>query len=116
MKDPTNVTMLAALLAARGIKPLHATAFSEELHGIAKRLSSLAVADSNYGLTQRQESRVRNLREQASGLVDEYARWNEGKFDGLALSFGGDPRGYVVHVRGLPGNTWGGDESGFGVG
>lgn len=34
---------------------------------------------------------------------------------GLRASLGGDPRGCCLHVLGLPGNTWGGKEEGFGI-
>lgn len=34
---------------------------------------------------------------------------------GLTAQVTGDPRGYCLKIMGLPGNTWGGDESGFGI-
>lgn len=46
----------------------------------------------------------------------------EAKAEAIAKKYGatvrgGDPRGYVLHIHkpGLRGNTWGGDESGFGI-
>jgi len=38
-------------------------------------------------------------------------------YDGMTMNVGGDPRGccfYLKHPK-MPGNTWGGAESGFGV-
>ena len=37
------------------------------------------------------------------------------KYD-LVPKLSGDPRGYCLKIKGLPGNTWGGDEAGFGIG
>lgn len=34
----------------------------------------------------------------------------------LVPKLSGDPRGYCLKIKGLPGNTWGGDEAGFGIG
>lgn len=34
---------------------------------------------------------------------------------GLTCTVGGDPRGYNLFVIGLPGNTLGGDQDGFGI-
>lgn len=37
------------------------------------------------------------------------------KYD-LVPKLSGEPRGYCLKIKGLPGNTWGGDEAGFGIG
>lgn len=39
------------------------------------------------------------------------------RYPGMKIRLEGDPRGYVLYVTapGLLGNTWGGDEHGFGV-
>jgi hypothetical protein len=34
---------------------------------------------------------------------------------GLAAIVDSDPRGFCLRIKGLPGNTWGGDAEGFGV-
>ena len=39
------------------------------------------------------------------------------RYPGMRAAFHGDPRGYVLylHHRAIPGNTWGGDEHGYGI-
>ena len=126
--EPSNVTLLAAHLAARGVAPHHAASFAEQLAKIARRLSQIAIADCNYGDDPGREKTKDAQRNKARDLMQQFAGWNPPAasadfyerartdcFHGLSLSFGGDPRGYVVHVTGLPGNTWGGSEAGFGL-
>jgi hypothetical protein len=120
MKDPMNQTVLAALLAQRGVHPQHAAVFSERLQVTATRLKRLAVRECNEGSSTRIISAIDRLRVNARAELKKFAEWNEPTrarpcFRGLALAFGGDPRGYVVHMRGLKGNTWGGDDQGFGL-
>ena len=58
----------------------------------------------------------------ADGEHDKTAERMEARAAKIASKYGakvtfGDPRGYVLHIvkPGLRGNTWGGDESGFGL-
>ena|ERR1051326_3871695 len=76
-----------------------------KLWGMGRQIAALAVAQCNYGLTDRQEKR----REKLSELCKTIAGWY-----GLTAETFGDPRGYVVrlHGRNIPKNGWG---DGFGV-
>lgn len=58
----------------------------------------------------------------ADGETDKTAERLEARAAKIAAKYGatiqtGDVRGYVLHVHraGLRGNTWGGDESGYGI-
>lgn len=46
------------------------------------------------------------LRERGNELAKAY---------GLTVKVGGDPRGFTFKLIGLPGNSWGGDEEGYGL-
>jgi hypothetical protein len=72
---------------------------------IGKALASLAVAQCNREWLPRDETRRRNLTEQAEALAAGY---------GLTVTAHGDPRGYVLrlHGEGIYRNGWG---DGFGV-
>lgn len=77
--------------------------------------------------------RARNNETKRCNVPDYYSEENHGcKYNGeqarmsallreilapyrLKGSVGGDPRGYCLHILGLPGNTLGGDEDGFGI-
>jgi hypothetical protein len=104
-----NLCQLTAYLAFRaGLRPLpNVTQDASEIHAHARQLHKLAEADCNTGLTKRQQAREDLLQRRTVALLEPY---------GLKAKFGGDPRGYVVKILGLPGNTWGGDSEGFGVG
>ena len=58
----------------------------------------------------------------ADGETDKTAERLEARAAKIAAKYGatiksGDPRGYVLHIHraGLRGNTWGGDEHGYGL-
>lgn len=87
--------------------PNMAAASALNIHKYARELSKLAELDCNQELTRSQRSRVVVLETRTNVLLETY---------GLTATFSGDPRGYVVKILGLPGNTWGGDSEGFGVG
>lgn len=126
MKAPRPTTILAAHLAARGALPHHAAAIAEELGRIAKSASNAATAACNtqYGSDALERRTARNLK-RATALLARYQGISiEGAhmapatikaMRGLSVTIGGDPRGYCLHVLGLPGNGMGGDESGFGI-
>lgn len=104
-----NLCQLTAHMAERrgSITPTYAALTAIEIHGHARALSKLAEAECNTGLTKRQQAREEVLQKRIAVLLKTY---------GLRATFSGDPRGYVVKIVGLPGNTWGGDSEGFGVG
>lgn len=74
-----------------------------ELRKVAKQLGTLAVNACNYGLSDRQETRQRNLTKQAEAIAESY---------GFRADTGGDPRGYVVKLFDpqdeRQGDGWGG--------
>ena len=76
---------------------------------MANRLNRLNETDCNVGLTDRQQVQWRDIAIAAHKIADTY---------GCTIRIDGDPRGYAIHVL-FPtpaGNTWGGDESGWGIG
>lgn len=79
----------------------------------ARALQGLAIAECNGDLTPRQKARQRTL----TAKVQAYAR-----SIGCEATVEGDPRGWVVKLhwpdlgQNAPYNTWGGVESGWGVG
>jgi hypothetical protein len=80
---------------------------AEALASIARTLHRLAEQDCNTGLNAAQDRMRDRLAKNAAEIAQRY---------GLTARTHGDPRGFGLYLRGLPGNTWGGDESGFGVG
>lgn len=105
----TNLCELTAYLAHRaGLRPLSAVAKdAQAIHKDARRLTQLAENDCNRGLDAAEDKEVTRREKRIAELLTQY---------GLTANFSGDPRGYVVKIVGLPGNTWGGDSEGFGVG
>ena len=77
----------------------------------AESLSRLAVEACNRGLTEREERRVEAMQDRLASIVIN-------GYEGVRLRFGGDPRGYVVALVCRDGehNSWGGAESGWGIG
>ena len=75
----------------------------------AARLQSLAVAECNADLTPRQRANQAGAERRLRAALEPL---------GVRVDVGGDPRGYVVklHHNALPPNTWGGKESGHGLG
>lgn len=61
---------------------------------------------SEQGYEDRYEPEKARIERQAAEILAPY---------GLTAQVTGDPRGYCLKIMGLPGNTWGGDESGFGI-
>lgn len=125
MQDPKNVTILAAHLAARGVLPHHAARCAEQMERHGEALSHIAVRRCNEGdlpALMRRETTIRGL---AAADFAQMQMWThdlmkpraytKSGIGKLEIQFGGDPRGHVLRIIGLPGNTWGGDESGFGL-
>lgn len=75
----------------------------------AARLQSLAVAECNAELTPRQKANQAGAERRLRAALEPL---------GVRVDVDGDPRGYVVklHHSALPPNTWGGKESGHGLG
>jgi hypothetical protein len=104
-----NVCELTAHLMTRGqdLTPSVVARDALQIHKRARTLQRLAEVDC-YRELAKTEIRIRERNErQIIKWVTSY---------GLTAKFGGDPRGYVVKIQGLPGNTWSGDSEGFGVG
>lgn len=81
-----------------------------EIRRMAAILATLAVAECNTGLSERQQTREERTSAKLAALVAE-------GYEGLTCRFGGDPRGYVFALVCRDGeyNSWGGAESGWGV-
>lgn len=80
-----------------------------ELIKLGNTLSNLAVANCNYGLSPRQETRRDNIRDRIAAI---------GKELGVTFTTGGDPRGYVLKLKTPESgryNSFGGREDGWGV-
>ena len=126
MKTPSNTTILAAHLAARGALPHHAAAVAEALAAIARSAKTAAVAACNHqrGYDALPSSVARNLKRATALLARYQGISSDGAhmapetikaMRGVSVTIGGDPRGYCLRVLGLPGNSMGGDDSGFGL-
>jgi hypothetical protein len=86
---------------------------ADVLGAIGKRCNNLAVALCNGWIEQDVfDRRKEKLQAKANDVLKPY-NVQPGKH--IFAKAGGDPRGFAFHIHGLPGNTWGGDESGFGV-
>lgn len=107
MKDPSNTTILAAHLAARGLSAHLAATFAEQL-GACARLAKKREIAGGAGIDAL-----------ARRVAAQWEKWASREacaaLNGLSITIGGDPRGHCLHVVGLPGNSLGGDESGFGL-
>lgn len=121
MRDASNITILAATLAARGMVPHHAAALAEELAAIGRSASRAATDACNtpHGYEALEKRTARN-RKRAESVMARYrgegfATATVKAMRGLSVKIGGDPRGYCLHIVGLPGNSWGGDSEGFGI-
>ena len=111
MRMNTQEAVLSAYIAFIGKHtPREAAQDAAELCRLATSLNRLNEIACNCGLTERQEQRKRNLQTRIKAVV-EHA--------GLVLNhFNSDPRGYAVYLD-LPDgsyNTFGGRESGYGIG
>ena len=78
-----------------------------QLQKLGRRAHRLAERDCNGTLTEAQhEQELERILSAVAVQLKPYA---------LSANITGDPRGYCLKIMGLPGNTWGGDESGFGI-
>jgi hypothetical protein len=106
-----NLTVLSVHLARRDTlsqKSAYAVvADATAIHAHARKLSRFAETECNREVTDKELKRAAHSEQVILKILKEY---------GLSALFSGDPRGYVVKIQGLPGNTWGGDSEGFGVG
>lgn len=76
----------------------------------AKSLHRIALHDCNGTKTKRMESIEASTEKKITAIAAKF---------GLTVHFDGDPRGYVVKLHAPKGdvyNTWGGKETGYGVG
>jgi hypothetical protein len=80
---------------------------AQEIHKHARTLTRYAEKECNEGLSPTQQRMQESEQQRIADFLRVY---------GLKATFSGDPRGYVVKIQGLPGNTWSGDSEGFGVG
>lgn len=114
MKTP-DIAILSATLAHRAPHiAAHISAHTAAAIATAgKRAASLATRYCNGTIRPDEyEKRHATIAANASALLEPY---------GLSATATGDPRGHCLHLFALPGaaplrgNTWGGDESGYGV-
>ncbi len=84
----------AAIVGGRIKAPRQAAVWTLKRIGEARALANLAVAHCNGELTPRQIARSANLQRKM------LAEFKEIFGDCAKVSFGGDPRGYVVRVKG----------------
>lgn len=110
-RDIQTVAELAGHLAVRGtgvmFKPPKAAVDALKLQRLGRSASTNAVHWCN-GTKDQAKCIAANVRylAQATEILKPY---------GLKAKVGGDPRGYCLHILGLPGNTLGGDEEGYGI-
>ena len=98
---------LAIMLARRSKRTIGQVAADVAALGrIGRRAVSIAVAQCNYLETDKADRLREPLRRRADAILKSYR---------LKPLITEDPRGYCFRVLGLPGNTLGGDEDGFGV-
>lgn len=117
MKTETlqSVATLAVTLSRRAVdkSPASIAADAVELRKLSVRIASQAVRYCNGDLeSDAWERRGVAAKAKGDAILSAY---------GLESRIGGDPRGYTFHLLALPGapairgNTWGGDESGYGI-
>ncbi len=108
---PNTVELAARLARLSPKRPAHLVACDAEMfRKLALRAKRNAGAECNGYLPE-------GGYERRSAAILKLANGGACNYRGLRVSVGGDPRGccfYLKHAK-LPGNTWGGAESGFGV-
>lgn len=99
-----TLATLAAHLSASGMRPQLAARAAVDLHACARRAQALAERDCNTGGEHpRQWARIES--DIRAAIADAPA--------GIGFTLGGDPRGYVLKLTGLPSNCFSGE--GFGI-
>jgi hypothetical protein len=108
--------LIDAMRSAK-VKAFHIDAFGlgdrDNMHRLVKLARAhckLQEHSCNGELTPRQASREKNIEKEIAGICKVYQ---------LTPEFQGDPRGYTVKVHSPKKNvwnTWGGAESGYGIG
>lgn len=99
---------LAAKLAQLSINTHVAALDAGKLKAMARSHRRLMEQACNQELSGRETARVQKLRKTITDIAADYK---------ITVSFHGDPRGYTVYLH-FPdgrGNTWGGDETGWGI-
>jgi hypothetical protein len=109
-KDMVEFGRLVAFLAARDVKAGVACGAVNDAMTLVKMTRGIvrhAENECNREVTPREIAADAKRCAAVEALAASY---------GLTVRYG-DPRGYVVHLvgPGVRGNTWGGDESGYGV-
>lgn len=115
-QDILNVSTLTAHLMARvehSSERFIRTAASvaqdamalQKLGRRANKLAERACSDSSYS-EEKQAAEEARIASKVDNILRPY---------GLTAKISSDPRGYCLKIQGLPGNTWGGDEEGFGI-
>lgn len=99
-----------------GVPPTAILDYGRAILRAARQLDRLAVALCNGAVDQdRYESAKARAVARVRRALDGLAEWTDRRV--TIAEAGGDPRGYTLKLR-LPsgkGNTWGGDECGWGV-
>jgi hypothetical protein len=117
-KDTKNqANQLIESMRSAGVKEFHVDIFGlkardeiQDMVRYAKSLHKIAEHDCNGTMTTRMERQSENTEHKIQVIAKKY---------GLRATFDGDPRGYVVKLHSPKSdvyNTWGGAESGYGIG
>jgi hypothetical protein len=111
MRTNTQEAIVSAYIVSIGKRtPRDAAQDAAELCRFANSLNRLNEIACNFGLTERQERRKQHLQTRIKTVLERA---------GLVLNhFNSDPRGYAVYLD-LPDgsyNSFGGRESGYGIG
>lgn len=118
--EPSPALILSAHLAARGMRAHHAATLAETLRRYGRRADALAVRYCNGHVeSDAYERATDKLGARVAATLAEYRALecyaDRDPLADVVACVGGDPRGYCLKLRGLPGNTWGGDSEGFGI-
>lgn len=100
-----------------GTPPTAVIDYGRAILRAARTIQRLAETACNRPLTEREERRHAAAVARIRKSLAELATWSTDGRSVTIAEIGRDPRGYCVKLR-LPsgkGNTWGGDECGWGV-
>ncbi len=100
-----------------GVPPTAIIDFGRAILRAARTVQRLAETECNRPLTDREERRHVAAESRVRVSLAELSSWSPDGREVTIAAINSDPRGYCVKLR-LPsgkGNTWGGDECGWGV-
>ncbi len=100
-----------------GVPPTAVIDYGRAILRAARTIQRLAETSCNLSLTKSEERRHAAAESRIRVCLAELSSWSPDGRSVTIAEIGSDPRGYCVKLR-LPsgkGNTWGGDECGWGV-